>query len=167
MPRLLRYAAQLALYALFALVIGYFTTSPPYRHLQPDEAVLRLSFTHPGKPVTDCRRRSADELAKMPPQLRQPLDCPRERSPVRVRVEMDGRELVDASFPASGLAHDGAATGYRRIPIAAGEHRFRVQFNDDARAAGFGYAGAATLDVAPGQVVLIDFGAENSGVVIR
>lgn len=167
LSRIARYAAQAVLYGLFALVIGYFTTSPRYRHLAPDEALLRLSFNHPGKPVGDCRRRTEEELAKMPPQLRQPLDCPRERSPVRVRVEMDGNEIVDATFPASGLSRDGAATGYRRIPIIAGEHRFKVQVNDDVRVTGFDYAGERAMRVAAGQVVLIDFVADKGGVVIR
>lgn len=163
----LRYLAQVVLYALFALVIGYFTTAPRYRHLAPDEGLLRLSFSHPGKPVGDCRRRTEAELAKLPPQMRGPLECPRERSPVRVRVRMDGAEIIDASFAPSGVERDGAAIGYRRIPIAAGEHRFEVQVNDDVRATGFGYSGEAKMRVAAGQVVLIDFVADKGGVVIR
>jgi len=166
MDKILRFAGQAALYALFALVLGYFSTSPRYRHLESDQALLRLSFSHPGKFKADCRERTPEELAKLPANMRAPLACPRERSPVTVRVEMDDIELVNASFAPSGLSRDGAATGYRRLPIAAGRHTLRVRFNDDARVPGFNYERERTLEVAPGQVVLIDFASEH-GVVIR
>ena len=46
---------QLLLYGLFALTIGVFSQWPHYRHLQADEALIKLSFTRVGKPVGDCR----------------------------------------------------------------------------------------------------------------
>jgi hypothetical protein len=54
-----------------------------YRHLASDQALIKLSFTRVGKPVGDCRKLSAEELAKLPPNMRAPTVCPRERSPVR------------------------------------------------------------------------------------
>jgi hypothetical protein len=167
MSKALRYALQGIAYAAFAMVIGYFSTFPRYQHLQPDEALLRLSFKHPGKPVGDCRERSPEELAKLPPQLRTKTVCPRERSPVRAVVELDGKPLYDETFPPAGLRHDGAASGYRRLAILAGEHKLKVAFNDDVRAKGFEYEREATIDLKPGQVVLIDLVPEKGGVVIR
>jgi hypothetical protein len=165
--RLLRYAGQAALYALFAAAVGHFSTSPRYQHLRPGEALLRLSFSHSGKIKADCRRRTPEELAKLPANMRAPLDCPRERSPVVVRVELDDAELVHETFTPSGLSRDGASTGYRRLPIAAGWHQVRVGFNDDVRASGFNYERDRIIDVAAGQVVLIDLLPERGGVVIR
>ena len=167
MDGLLRYTGQIALYALFAVFIGYFSASPRYQHLRSDQALLRLSFSHSGKLKADCRRRTPEELAKLPANMRAPLDCPRERSPVIVRLELDGVELVHEAFAPSGLSRDGASTGYRRVPIAAGRHRVRVQFNDDVRASGFNYERDRVIDAGAGQVVLIDFAPERSGVVIR
>jgi len=163
----MRYAGQIALYGLFATFIGYFSTSPRYQHLRPDQALLRLSFSHSGKLKADCRQRTPEELAKLPAHMRASLDCPRERSPVVVRVELDGAEVVEESFAPSGLSRDGAATGYRRVPIAAGRHRLRARFNNDARVSGFNYESDRLIDVAAGQVVLIDFAPERGGVVIR
>ncbi len=166
-PAVLRWTGQVLLYALFALFIGYFATQPRYRQLGSDEALLRLSFTHPGQIIADCRERSAEELAKMPANMRQAQDCPRERSPVRVRVELDGAPLYDEVFTPAGLKRDGAAAGYRRLAIAAGEHRIKVQFNDDARINGFNYERSQTVHPVPGQVVLIDFSAEHGGIQIK
>lgn len=152
-----RYSGQAILYALFAVFVGYFSSLPVYRHLEPDQGLLRLSFRHAGAISADCRTRSAQELAKLPPQLRAQLDCPRERSPVRVKIELDGRPLYDETFVPAGLRRDGAASGYRRTPIDAGAHRLRVQVNDDVRVQGFNHEGERRLTVAPGQVVLVDF----------
>ncbi len=163
----LRWIGQALLYGAFAAFVGYCSTSPHYRLLAEDEALLRLSLLHPGKPKGDCRTRSAEELAKMPPQMRAPLDCPRERSPVVVRVDLDGRTVIDATFAPAGLRRDGASAGYRRLAISAGTHTLRVQMNDDARRSDFAYERSETLNVKPGQIVLIDFNASRGGLLIR
>lgn len=164
---LLRYAVQAVLYGLFAAVVGLFSVWPSYRQIGPDEALLRLSFRHPGKPVGDCHQRSAEELAKLQPQFRASVECPRERSPVKVRIEFDGKLLYDETFAPAGLRRDGAASGYRRLSIAAGEHHLRVRVNDDARSEGATYEREKTVQVVPGQIVLIDIQADRGGVVIR
>lgn len=164
---LVRHGGQAILYALFAGFVGYFSTAPVYRHLEDDQGLLRLSFKHAGAFIADCRSRSAEELAKLPLQLRAQLDCPRERSPVRIKVDLDGQPLYDETFSPAGLRRDGAASGYRRMAIGAGEHRLKVQVNDDARVAGFNHDGERVLTVKPGQVVLIDFIADQGGVLIR
>lgn len=163
----LRYVGQAILYALFGGFVVYFSTAPEYRHLESDQGLLRLSFRHPGKTVADCRERTPEELAKMPPQLRAQSDCPRERSPVKVRVELDGKLLFTETYAPAGLRQDGAASGYFRMPIPAGEHEVRVQFNDDVRVEGYNYQGERRLDVRPGQVVLIDLAPDRGGVLIR
>lgn len=163
----LRYGGQAVLYLLFAAFIGYFSTSPAYQHLAPDHALLRVSFRAPGQPVAECRPRSAEELAKMPPQLRAQVECPRERSPVHMRVELDGKMLFDEAFAPAGLRRDGAASGHHRLPIPAGEHLVRVQVNDNVRVKGFTYEGEQRVKLAPGDVVLIDFLPDHGGVVIR
>jgi len=167
MHKVLRIIGQVLAYAAFAAVIGLFATWPAHRLLEPDQGLLRLSFSHPGKVSTECRKRSAEELAKMQPQMRTPLDCQRERSPVQVRVVLDDHVLVDRSVAPAGLSRDGASSVYWRTPIPAGTHRFAVTLRDDARAGAPVFSRDATLDVKPGQVVLIDFKPEQGGVVIR
>lgn len=162
-----RIVGQLILYALFGAFVVYFSSSPTYRHLDPDEGLLRLSFRHPGELIADCRKRTPEELAKLPPQLRAELDCQRERSTVQVRVELDGKMLFDRVYQPAGLRRDGAASGYFRMPIPVGEHDVRVQFNDDARVEGFNHEGERRIDVEPGQVVLIDFASDTGAVIIR
>ncbi len=167
MPDRTALLGQIAVYALFGAAIAAGSTLPRYHPLEPGQALLRLSFSHPGRIKADCRTRTPEELAKLPPNMRAPLDCPRERSPVVVRVELDGTELYHASFAPAGLAHDGASTGYRRTRIAAGPHRLRVRFNDDARVSGYTHERTVRIDPRPGQIVLIDFAPGEGGVIVR
>ncbi len=165
MPKPVRLAGQALLYLLFAAFVGTFATWPAYALLAPGQGLLRLSFSHPGKIGTDCRKRSADELAKLPPQMRNAEDCQRGRSPVSVRIVLDGRTLLDRSYAPAGLSHDGASSAYWRTPLPAGPHRLQVSFRDDQREGAPVHEKDTTLQVAEGQIVLIDFRAD--GVSIR
>jgi hypothetical protein len=165
--RIRAWAGQGLLYGLFALAIGVFSHWPIYRHLAGDQALIKLSFTHTGKPVGDCRPLSAAELARLPPNMRAPMKCPRERSAVTVEVDIGGMPALRRVAPPSGLSHDGASAVYQRLQVPAGEQRIAVRLNDDARHAGFAYQREATLTLAPAQILVIDFDAEKGGITLR
>ena len=81
-------------YAAFCAVLAYFSTSPAYQHLPPDGALVKLSLQHAGQRKEACRERSAEELAKLAPNMRAASVCPRERVAVTVEIELDGRTIV-------------------------------------------------------------------------
>ncbi len=145
-------------------MLGYFSTSPAYRLRGDGEAVVKLSFTHSARLVRACRERSESELAKLAPNMRQKMDCPRERSPVRVELDMDGRPLYRIEAPPAGLHRDGAATVYRRLAIPAGRHQFRARLADGPDGE-FRFAGESAVELAPGQVLIVDFATDGSGFV--
>jgi hypothetical protein len=162
----LRYGLQGVLYAAFVAVIGYFSSAPPYQHLQPDEALVRLSFSHGAQRKQACRQRTPEELAKLAPNMRAQTVCPRERADVIVELEMDGKPLYRIVAPPTGLARDGASTVYRRVPVNAGRHQFRARLSDNAQGA-FNYTAERTLDLGAGRVLLIDFNAAQGGFVFK
>jgi len=153
-----RYLGQAVLYGAFALAIGYFSTSPSYTHLAPEQALVKLSFSHGAQRVGACRDRSDEELAKMPPNMRIRQECPRERAPVIVDLELDGAPLYRESLPPSGLSRDGAASVYRRFVVPAGTHRLSARLADNAKGE-FNYRGEKTLTLAPAQIVVVEFHA--------
>lgn len=161
------WAGQVALYALFALVIGVFSHWPLYHPLAPGEALIKVSFSHTGKPVSECRKQTPEELAKLPPNMRAPVICPRARSPLTVEVDVDGKPVVRRVAPPSGLAHDGASSLYVRVPVPAGEQRIAVRLNDDLRRPGYTYRLDRSVPLAPGHVLVIDFDAEKDGITLR
>jgi hypothetical protein len=163
----LAWVGQVFLYGLFALAIGVFSQWPPYRHLEPDQALVKLSFVRVGKPVGDCRTLDAAELAKLPPNMRTPTVCPRERSPLKVQMAIDGRPVLDRSAPPTGLKKDGASAVYERIVVPAGERLITVRLSDDVRARQTPYVREQRFTLAPGQVLVIDFDAEKGGITFQ
>ena len=166
MNGVVRYGAQALLYAAFVAVIGYFSTSPTYKHLAPGEALLKLSLTHAGARKEACRQRSAEELAKLAPNMRAQSVCPRERVPVTVEVTLDDAPLFRVVAPPSGFSKDGASTIYRRVPVASGRHRIGARLADTP-AGDFTFTHAATVDLPPGHVIVIDFDPAQGGFVFR
>ncbi len=164
LPSPLRYALQAAAYIAFATVIGYFSTSPVYRQLGDKDAVLKLSFSHSGQLKFACHERAAAELAKLQPNMRNKMDCPRERALVRVELDMDGQALYRVSTPPLGLQKDGAATVYRRLTIPAGAHHFSARLADGPDGA-INYARDIQVDLKPGQVIIVDFLTGSGGFV--
>ncbi|GMU67956.1 MAG: hypothetical protein AMXMBFR37_02890 [Steroidobacteraceae bacterium] len=167
MSRVYSWIGQVVLYAAFAAVIGVFTRWPAYQHLPPDHALVKLSFIHHGQRLQECRQLSPDELAKLPPNMRAPLSCPRERSPILVEVDIDGVPVLRRSAQPTGLSRDGAASVYQRIEVPAGTHRFDVRLRDSARAGGFDFERSEVLELKPAQILVIDFNAEKGGITLQ
>lgn len=164
--KVLSYLLQAVCYAAFIAVVGYFATSPPYVHLPAGEALVKLSFQHAGERKEACHERTPEELAKLAPNMRAASVCPRERSPVQVEIEMDGKPLFAVVAAPTGLAKDGASTVYRRIAVPAGSHRVVAKMKDTV-AGDFRYVGEHTVDLAPGRVLVIDFDPKEGGWVFR
>lgn len=163
MIKVTRYIGQFIAYALFALVVGYFATQPAYTHLDPDKALIKLSFSHAGAHRQECRQLTQEELNRLPPNMRRPMDCPRERRPLLVELELDGEILYRDELPPSGLAGDGASTAYRKFPVAAGSHQLVARLRDSRREEGFDYVKSAEVTLAPQQNFVIDFRPEFGG----
>ena len=107
MSSALRGFGQIALYAAFGAVVVAFSAFPPYTRIDSDSAVIKLSFSHAGALREPCRTLSAEELAALAANMRSGVDCPRERVPVVVELEIDGERVYHAVLSPSGIAGDG------------------------------------------------------------
>jgi hypothetical protein len=163
----LAWALQGVLYALFVGALGLFSQWPVYRHINDDEALLKLSIVHQGARLQDCVPQTAEELARLPPTMRAPSRCPRERAPLTVEVDLDGHPLLRETAQPGGLSRDGSASMYQRRVVSAGEHHIAVRLRDSAREDGFDYTGEATVMLRPAQILVIDFDSEAREVTLR
>lgn len=154
---------QIALYAAFGIVVATFAAGPPYERVAPDRAVVKLSFSHAGERREPCRTLSPEELAALAANMRSGVDCPRERVPVVVELEIDGALVYRAALPPSGLAGDGPSSVYERFDVPAGPHRIRVRLRDTVRESGFDHEGAADVQLAARRSFVIDFRPELGG----
>ena len=161
--RVLRAIAQVALYAAFGLVVVAFSGCPPYARIDSDHAVIKLSFSHAGALREPCRTLTPEELAALAPNMRSGVDCPRERVPVAVELEIDGERVYHAALPPSGLARDGPSSVYERFEVPAGRHEIRARLRDTRRERGFDHERAADVQLSARQSFVIDFRAELGG----
>jgi hypothetical protein len=161
------WAGQALLYGAFALTIAVFSRWPVYHPLPAGQALVKLSFTHAARRIAECRTLSADELARLPPNMRSATRCERERAPVKVEVDIDGAPAFRETAAPSGLSRDGASTIYRRTALPAGTHRIAVRMKDSPGASDFDYRREAQVTLAPMQILVIDFDAEKGGITLQ
>lgn len=166
-PKRFAWIGQVLLYGVFALIIGVFSHWPTYRHLADDESLIKLSFTHAAQRVEECHKLTPEELAKLPPNMRAPTKCGRERAPVVVEVDIDGKEAIRHVAEPSGLSRDGASAVYLRLTVPAGTHQVAVRLKDSPDGGGFNYESEKTVTLAPAQILVIDFDAQRGGITFR
>lgn len=158
---------QVLFYGLFAVLIGYFSTSPTFTHIDPGLALVKLSFSTQAEPVGECRNRTPEELAKLAPNMRAPRICPRERSPIKVNVVLDGKPLFEGSALPAGLSKDGLSTLYRRFEVPAGEHTLSVKMNDNVNIPDFNHVREEKINLKPAQILVIDLRKDRGGIVFE
>lgn len=163
----IQWLGQFLLYGLFALFIGVFAQWPPYHPLEADQAMIKVSVARLGQPVGECRRLSDEELEALPPNMRDPVQCPRERSPLSMEVSINGTEVLKRVAEPGGLSKDGSTAIYERLVVPAGEQRISVRFSDDVRPSARVYEHEASVVLVPGQVLVIDFDADQDGIVLQ
>jgi hypothetical protein len=163
----LRLAGQFAvIVALFAGVAAL-SNWPTFRQITPNSGVLTLTFVHSAERKGECRRLTAEEIAKLPPNMRRVQDCPRVRRPIRVELDIDGHNIYQASLAPTGIAGDGPSRVYQRFVLPAGKHDVAVRMRDTARADGFDHERRDNVELSPDQMFVIDYRPESGGFVFR
>ncbi len=115
--------------AICAITLAF--SAVPYRAPHSPEPELVVSFNHSGA-ILQARKLTKEELEKRLPHMRAQVNVSRERSSVRLRVQIDDKPVFDQSFKPKGLAKDGPSIGTVRLPITAGTHHIRVGLEDGA-----------------------------------
>ena len=162
--RWLRYPLQAVNYLVFMMLVWYFSIAPRVYPLAENEAVVTMAFGHAGELKQPCRQLTAEELSALPPNMRKPLDCPRERSPVRVEMLMDNQPLFEHTAHPPGLYDDGSVDVYLSAKVQAGQHYFVVKINDNVRVDGYTDTAEQEVTVEPGQRLLVSYSAKDGFV---
>ncbi len=162
----MKYLSQFVAYAAFAAVLGVLSVWPEYRLLPPEKAVISLTISHAGQRIGECRRLTQEELNELPPNMRKPTECPRERHPIMVELRADGKVVYRVTALPSGLWSDGKASVYQRLQMPAGEHEFFVGMNDSGGDE-FDFKLSVNLKLSPGQNLVIDFDELQQAFVFR
>lgn len=162
----LRMIARLAV--LLAVVAGVAALSnrPTHRSLPEDTGVLTLSFHHGADRGAACRPATAEELAALPPNMRRPQICPRERPPIRVELDIDGKRVFEADVPPSGIGRSGPSRVHQRFVLPVGEHEIAVRLRDQPGEE-FSWHDERTVQIGPADHRVIDFRPTAGGFVFH
>jgi coenzyme F420-reducing hydrogenase delta subunit/ferredoxin len=130
-----RVSPPMAALAAAALVIlfsasTWAVTRLGYRHPVQEASELVISFKHPGKLAELCRDLGEAEKKKLPIHMRPPKVCTRGRADVRLRLAIDGREILERAYEPRGIWNDGNSIAIERVRVPAGRHRVSVQIGD-------------------------------------
>lgn len=163
----LRLAGQFVVIAALFAGVSIFANWPVYRQTPRGTAVVMLTFVHSAGRKGECRKLSAQEIAKLPPNMRRVEECARERRPLYIELDLDGRQVYRASLQPTGLSRDGPSKVYERFVLPTGAHEIAVRMRDSARTDGFDYEKANRVALAEDQLLVIDFRSESGGFVFR
>lgn len=152
-----QYLLQAVYFALFMVLVWFFSKSPAVRLIEPDQGVIRIAFSHAGELREPCRRLTQAELNELPANMRKLEDCPRERSPVVIEVRLDDEPLYQASLPPQGLFGDGGVDVYFSRKLPTGSHRLSLRMDDSVRDDGFEHDFDEPVEVGPAEILLIGF----------
>jgi hypothetical protein len=125
----------------------------PYAHESGAGSELRLAWRARSARVEACRRRTADELARLPVHMRQEQVCERQVAPYRLAVWLDGSPVTDRLIVAAGASADRPLYVFEEFPLAPGTHALRVTFTRETGASGE-TAAAADPRAAPARLAL-------------
>jgi hypothetical protein len=125
---LLYRAAGIALGALGMAALAWASHAPMPAHASND-ALLRLAWSARPERVEECRQRGEEELAALPPHMRQPLACEGSTAEYRLQVLIDDAIVADRVVHGGGLRRDRRLYVFEELPVAAGETAIEVRFD--------------------------------------
>jgi hypothetical protein len=137
--------------------IGYFADVPSFQRMPPDQAELKLIVRHSGQLLGECHAPDAAQQAKLPRNMRAPMVCPRERSPVQVKLSLNSELIFEEKIKATGFHEDGISAAYRRFQVPAGPMRVQVTVNDKSGDTQATYEYDEQLSLLPAESVALEF----------
>ena len=129
--------------------------------------MITLALSHAGKPVEECRRKTPEELAKLPPNMRVLEECPRERSPVKIQVMLDDETVIDKKVSPPGLYKDQGVDIYHSVKVPIGEHRLEIRMNDNVRVDGPTHHFQQSVSLDAAELLVIQFNSAANQFVVR
>ncbi len=167
MSKFFRYPLQVFNYAVFMALVWFFSIYPSYQQLDEDQALLTFTMSHIGKHVTECKKVSYEELMKLPPNMRKPTDCPRERSAVNMELTLDDEVIFKNIAYPLGLYKDQGIDIYENIKIPVGSHRIKVWMNDDVKVDGPTHILEEDVEITYQQHLVVQFNSAGNSFTIN
>jgi hypothetical protein len=148
-------------------MVGALSAWPRFQVIDEGMAMISLSFSHAGPRVRECRHLTQEELNELPPNMRKPDDCPRERMPIRVVFKTGEETLYEAIRRPTGLWKDGSANVYQRLPVESGTRRLFIGMNESGLSGAFDYSLDKEVLLKEGDHLVVEFDETNKAFVFK
>jgi hypothetical protein len=141
----------------------------PYAHEAGAGGELRLAWRARSARVEACRRRTPQELARLPAHMRQEMVCERGVAPYRLHVTLGDSTVVDRPIAAAGARADRPLYVFEELALPPGTYALHVAFTreggavsdsaaaTDPRAAPPRLALDTTVTLAAGRAALVTY----------
>jgi hypothetical protein len=94
-----------------------------------NEAVLRLAWSARPERIEQCRQQSEEELARLPPHMRQPVVCEGVAAAYRLTVRREGALVAQRVVRGGGLRHDRRLYVFHEVVMPSGEGAIDIRFD--------------------------------------
>jgi hypothetical protein len=125
-------AVAVLVVSVLVLAATYAIALAPYQPVGSDDGRLRLSWRMHGQVEEECRERSAAELEKIPMHMRTARVCESEAVHYRLRVRMDGSDVLARELGGGGAKGDRPIYVLEDIAFAPGPHRVCIRLDSEA-----------------------------------
>lgn len=167
MSKSLKILLQAAIFGVFAMGLATLSVWPAYEYRSADVAIIKLSLSHATNRTKPCVILTAQELAKLAPNMRKLERCERERVPLTVELDIDGQTLIRVQAPPTGLWSDGASAVYETLEVSPGTHTVTVRLRDSARTDGWDFSDTTVAVFEAQHYFTVTFAAEDGGFTFR
>ena len=163
--------------AVVAMCAIVWASNAPITVHGSNQGVLRLAWSARPERVEVCREQSAEELAKLPQHMRQPLVCEGTSAHYRLTVHQEERLVVDRTLHGGGVRQDRRLYVFHELPLDPGQTSIEVRLDRiESTEQRPGKASAAAtvppqlsfaqrVSIAPRQVLLITYSPERRSLI--
>ncbi len=151
----------------FIIVPALYISDISYSFYSPESAALKVAFKHTGKRIAECSeadliKKEGERYRKLLKDTRQVqmnisklAGCPRERYPVVVEIELDGKNILKKAYAPTGFKSDMSSYIYEEFMIEPGMHKLSARLYDKGPSAPPGFSLEETVEVKPSEIKLI------------
>jgi hypothetical protein len=162
-----RWASMGLFWAALILVVGYLSIYPTLQVVADEDTEIKLVIRSSGKLLGECVEVGSEALAKLSPNMRRPIVCPREKSDLTARLTVNGTVYFERSIAPSGIHHDGVIAAFTTLRLPAGPVTLQVSIKDDQRHDGWTHQLERQVSLRPDRILTVhftDLGISLSGV---
>ncbi|RMH01114.1 MAG: hydrogenase iron-sulfur subunit [Chloroflexi bacterium] len=160
----MRYLATGLVVLLVALGISLLAERPS-SNPTPQPSLIRIAINHGGKLIAASENLPPEVIAKLPANVDPAQVLGGERFPVRLRLIVDGQQVLEDTYQPRGLRREGAIFGLENWWLTPGTHKVEIWMMDDESE--WKQVFADTVTIASQEALILFYDEETNQFILR